>query len=238
MDARAAMRGCTYFHCVLSLPDVEPPVLAWEAPAVQEVAKQLHELGDASRRRVVVAVDGRSASGKSTFARRLGASVPGSSVVCTDDVAWWESFFDWEHLLVEGVLEPLRRGDGVSYRPPAWDRRARSGAIEVASDASFVVIEGVGVGRRSLSEWFDAMVWVQSDLVEARRRGIERDGATPEAEAFWEEWNREEVEFLADDRPWERATLTVCGTPELTRGRHDPLSEVLVNATTPSQQLA
>ncbi len=180
------------------------------------------------RPRAVVAVDGRSASGKSTLADRLSAHVPGSVVVRTDDIAWWESFFEWDHLLVEGVLRPVRSGAAVRYRPPAWDRRERDGAIEVPADATAVVVEGVGVARRSLEEWFDASVWVQSDLAEARRRGIERDGGTPEAEAFWDEWDRAEVEFLARDRPWERATVTVCGTPELTTTRHDPRTEALV----------
>ncbi len=190
-------------------------------------------IGTAGRghQRAVVAVDGRSGSGKSTFADRLSAHIPGSVVVRTDDVAWWESFFDWDRLLVEGVLRPVRRRAAVRYRPPAWDRRDRDGAIEVPADATAVGVEGVGVARRSLDEWFDASVWVQSDLAEARRRGIERDGGTPDAEAFWDEWDREEVEFLARDRPWERVTLTVCGTPQLTNARHDPRTEVLVGST-------
>jgi hypothetical protein len=35
----------------------------------------------------------------------------------------------------------------------------------------------------------------------------------------------EEVPFVADQRPWERALLTVSGTPGL---RHDPSTEVVV----------
>ena len=164
---------------------------------------------------VVVAVDGRQGSGKTTAAAALAAQVPGAAVVHTDDVAWWESFFGWDHLLAAGILVPLRRGQDVSYRPPAWDRRSRQGSIDVAASAPLVVVEGVGASRRGLTTLLDMAVWVQADHQEATRRGIARDGGTPEAAAFWHEWAAEEERFLAVDRPWERADAIVCGTPDL-----------------------
>jgi uridine kinase len=81
-----------------------------------------------------------------------------------------------------------------------------------------VVVEGVGASRRSLAPWLDAAVWVQSDEDEAYRRGIERDvrlGRTrDEVVALWDEWMAEEVPFLAADRPWKRADIILCGTPD------------------------
>jgi hypothetical protein len=176
----------------------------------------------------MLAVDGRGASGKSTLARRIAAAVPRAAVVHTDDVAWWESFFGWDQLLADGVLEPVRRGEEVAFRPPAWQARGRDGAITVPAGIRLLVAEGVGVSRRSLAPYFDAAVWVQSDVVEARRRGIERDGGDEETERFWDEWDREEVPFLAGDRPWERAVAVVCGTPLATAVSHDPDTEILV----------
>jgi len=61
-------------------------------------------------------------------------------------------------------------------------------------------------------------VWVQSDLAEADRRGIERDGGTPDARDFWYEWAAEEIPFQADHRPWDRADVVVAGTPPLPHG--------------------
>lgn len=149
----------------------------------------------------------------------------------TDDIAWWESFFDWDHLLIDGVLLPASRGELVSYRPPAWRQRNRPGAVEVPANVSTLLVEGVGAGRRSLSEWMHASIWVQSDLDEARHRGIERDGGTAEAAAFWDEWEREEIPFLAEDRPWERSQLVVCGTAAGTSIAHDPATDVLIAAS-------
>jgi hypothetical protein len=110
------------------------------------------------------------------------------------------------------VLEPVRRGERVAYRPPAWDERGRPGAIEVPADARAVLVEGVGAGRRELADLIDVLVWVQSDVEDARTQGIARDGGDV---AFWDEWEREEVPFLERDRPWERADVIVAGTSDV-----------------------
>lgn len=180
----------------VELPDGEPDFRPWRAATVDDV---LDRLG----RPRVLAVDGRSGSGKTTFARGLGGVM-----VHSDDVAWHHDFFDWADLLATGVLEPWRRGEDVAYRPPAWDERSRPGAIVVPADATMLVIEGVGVGRRALAPLVDALVWVQTDRALATRRGLARDD---DDVAFWEEWEAVERPFLATERPWERADLVASG---------------------------
>ncbi len=198
----------------MRLPEGEPTFGPWADRSFGEVARLL---GMTPGSRGVVAVDGRSASGKTSFADGLARAVDGSVVVHTDDVAWHHSFFDWSDLLVEGVLEPFRAGGGVSYRPPAWEERQREGSIDVPADAPWLIIEGVGAARTELSSHLDAVVWVQSDFDIARDRGIERDGGDQAAEDFWDEWMAAELSFLAEHRPWDRADLIVNGTlPEPT----------------------
>jgi hypothetical protein len=155
----------------------------------------------------------------------LHAEVPGSAVVHTDDVAWHHSFFDWSELLADQVLEPLRRGEAVRYRPPGWETKGRPGAVEVPAGLELVVVEGVGAGRRELTHLLDAVVWVQSDFAEAERQGIARDlaastgGDIEGLTAFWHEWMEQEIPFVQVQRPWERAEVVVRGT---TGTPHDP----------------
>jgi hypothetical protein len=156
----------------------------------------------------IVAVDGGSAAGKTTFARRLAATL-GASLVHTDDVAWWESFFGWSPLLIDGVLEPLLAGRSVRFRPPAWEQRERDGAI-VAEPGRAVVIEGVGAGRRELTSYLDHLIWVDTDRRSAFERGLARPGEDP---VFWREWELAEEEHLDRDRPWTRADLLVTNDP-------------------------
>ena len=194
------------------------------AEPVAQVAGRLVELAEGRRAgsprtgALVVAVDGRSAGGKSTAAGRLAAATPGAVVLHTDDIAWHHGFFDWDGLLVDGVLDPAARGEAVSFRPPAWVERGREGAVEVPAGTTAIFVEGVGSSRASLAAWLDASVWVQSDEAQAYRRGIERDIVLgrdrAEAVAFWDEWMAHEGPFLAADRPWERADVVLYSTPE------------------------
>ena len=204
----------------ITLPAVEPEAGPWrEAPLSELVERLLADAAVPAGRPAVLAVDGRSASGKSTLGRLLQAVVPRSTLVSTDDIAWNHSFFDWAELLATGVLEPARRGESVSFRPPAWEAHGRTGAIDVPAGRDLLVLEGVGAGRRQLAPLLDAVVWVQADVVEAERRGLARDlavnehGSAEAGLAFWHEWQAEELPFLAGERPWERASVIVAGTP-------------------------
>jgi hypothetical protein len=203
----------------------EPAAGPWAARPIVDVCGVL--LGLATSRTTaqgppVIAVDGRSGAGKSTLAARIAEVVGGVAVVRTDDIAWHHSFFGWVDLVRSGVLEPVRRGETVAYRPPAWHERGRRGAVEVGAGCRAVVLEGVGAGRRELADLVDTLVWVQSDADDARKRGIARDGGNV---AFWDEWEAEEVPFLDQQRPWERADVFVAGSRVLD---HDPEHEVVV----------
>lgn len=175
----------------------------------------------------MLAVDGCSSGGKTTLAGRLAAAMPGAVVVHTDDVAWWHAAFDWVDLLVDGVLAPVRRGAAVSYRPPKWDERGRPGAIEVPAGASLVVVEGVGAGRRELTGLLDGVVWVRTDPQESARRDAVRVAAGEITPSAYAAWMAEEAPFVAGQRAWERAFVTVCGSPAVP---HDPHTEVVVEA--------
>lgn len=201
-----------------ALLDGEPPAGPWRTVPVTELAEQILAGTDHPGRPLLVAVDGRGGSGKSTISASLRAAVLGADVVATDDVAWHHSAFDWADLLAERVLEPVRAGRAVRWQPQAWRERGRAGAIEVPAGCELVLVEGTGAGRRRLSGLLDAVVWVQSDAHEAERLGIARDiaagvnGDAAAATAFWYGWMAEERPFLAEDRPWERAAVVVAGT--------------------------
>ena len=168
-------------------------------------------------RPLVLAVDGRSSSGKTTLAARLQDVVEGSAVVHTDDIAWWHSRFGWAGLLADGILTPARAGRPVPCRPPRWDERQRPGAIEVPADCPLLIIEGVGAARRETAHLADAAIWVQADERETERRNLARAGQPggPPTVRHLRDWMAEEMPFLASQRPWESAGLIVCGTPQI-----------------------
>lgn len=231
----------------MQLPPEEPNLGPWKVESVREFVRRLADDSlNVPARPHVVAIDGRSASGKTTLATLISRAVLGSVVVHTDDIpstgnwlgrdahspphiesATQRSFYDWTERLLENVLMPARTGQAVRYRPQAWEDWFREeGAIEVPSGCPTLILEGVGAGRRELTHAVDAVVWVQSDIEQSKTRGIARDGGDAEAEIFWERWMAEEYSFLADQRPWERANVVVTGTSDLV---YDPSSHVVVS---------
>jgi hypothetical protein len=208
------------------LAQEEPAAGPWQVVPVAELVRMLSPRDAAPTGRPwVLAVDGRSGSGKTTLAGRIRGAVPASTVVHTDDLAWNQAMFDWSDLLVGGVLEPVHRGEPVSFRPPAWRERDRAGAVEIPPGGDLVIVEGAGAARQELMHLVDAVVWVQSDMAEAERRGIERDGGDEPAVSFWRLWMAEELPFMAQQRPWTRASVIVAGTPEIP---HDPITEIVI----------
>lgn len=183
----------------------------------------------------VLAVDGRSNSGKTTVAARIRDMVPGAAVIHTDDIAFEHSRFGWADLLIGGILVPVHEGRAVSYRPPRWDEHGREGFIEVPVGCPLLIIEGDGAGRREVAHLIDTLIWVQADEREAARRSAARVANPPAADlankavdgtSFDEEgWMAEEIPFNADQRTWERADIIVCGTPEIP---YDPNTEIVV----------
>jgi hypothetical protein len=204
---------------MLQLDPGEPGAGPWRAEPLAAIAATVMRLGPATaaaQRPVVLAVDGRSSGGKTTLAGRLQEVVVGSAVVHTDDIAWWHSRFGWADLLIDGVLVPAHAGQPVAYRPPQWDQRQRPGAIEVPAGCPLLIVEGVGAARRESTHLIDVTIWVQSDEREAERRSLARVGQPggPQTERHYRDWMAEEIPFVARERPWERADLIVCGTPE------------------------
>ncbi len=202
----------------MELQPEEPPAGPWDPVPVADLAARLIARSSGLARPLLVAIDGRSASGKSTVTAALATALGGAPVVHTDDLCWHEPMFAWQHLLRE-ALTALRRDGALELTPPAWRARGRAGSITVPPGHSVVLVEGVGSSHREVAELLDVRFWVQSDDSVAERRGIARDvadgtnGDAAESERFWFEWIAAERRFLATDRPWERADQVVCGTP-------------------------
>jgi hypothetical protein len=215
----------------------EPEAGPWRAKRLAVVIKSLSRLGTAEHtgdRSVVLAVDGRSSSGKTTLAARVQAAVAGSVIVHTDDLAWWHSRFGWADLLIDGILMPVHRGQPVSFQPPRWAEHGREGSIDVPASCPLLIIEGVGAGRCDAAYLVDALIWVQSDQAEAERRSLARVGQPggPRTVRDLREWMAEEEPFLAKQRPWERADLVVAGIPQIP---FDPLTELVVAQQAPGK---
>ena len=208
--------------------DIDPKQ-PWSKSRVKTVVDQLcTTVPDAL---AVVGVDGHSGSGKSTVASALAAAHPRAAVVRTDDLAWHHSFFGWDQLLIEHILQPLRRtGPPVSHRPRAWTDRKRHGAISIPSATTLVIVEGVGACRNSLRPWYDATIWVHASASIASQRVIDRGADTTQ---FIADWMAQENALMSEEQPWARADVYVCGT----RGGHGASGQLASVFTAPGPRM-
>lgn len=182
--------------------------LSWQSISVSALLERLTPT-PSPHRVVIIGIDGRSRSGKTTLADRLAATGEDIAVIHTDDVAWHHSFFDWTEALVANVLQPLREeGPPLRFTPQPWIERGRPGGIDIPDGTRIVLVEGVGAARAELSEWLDAAIWVETppELAMRRTRELDRDPT-----GFVEDWMRAENAHLLRDQPWTRATAIVSG---------------------------
>jgi uridine kinase len=195
------------------------------------LAARVRDLNPSDGLTRLVAVDGRAGSGKTSFAQRLADAVrsAGSAVaiVHTDDLSSHTDFYGWVPALVSDVLEPLRAGRTGVHSVYNWVARRADTRAEVPP-VDVLVLDGVGAGRRELTDYLAYTIWMETSPRAAFARGLRRDiaehgeGMRHQLVAFWTEWVGAEATFLGEQRPWERADLMVDGDSSLA---HDPERE-------------
>lgn len=135
---------------------------------------------------VLVALDGRCGSGKTTLAAQLARQFPQSITVHTDDfylppasrVANWEQIpcanMDLERLRAQ-VLTPARAGQAVPYR--AYSCRAGAYLPEQCfAPQPLVIVEGSYSCHPTLADCYDLKVFVTCSREEQARRLLAREG--------------------------------------------------------------
>ena len=157
----------------------------------------------------LVAIDGPSGAGKTVFAARLAAQLRdrgvATAVVPTDHFATWDEPVSWWPRLVEGVLDPLARGEPGRYRALHWlDGVPRPGDVIDVPLCDVLLVEGVSAGRRSVATRLSGLVYLAGpDPRERLERAVARDGETcREPLRRWQDFERG---WFSVDRTAQRA---------------------------------
>jgi uridine kinase len=189
-------------------------------PALDKVVSAIHACS-VSAQGLVVAIDGRSGSGKSTVAQALARDI-GAVIVCGDDFfaanvsdVEWDALtpeqrqaeaIDWRRLRREAI-EPLRAG-----RPALWyafDFQAgpRSNGSYRLQEAPtelgpkpVVVLEGAYCARPELADVLDVRVLVEVAPAVRRARLAAREA--PDIIRRWHaRWDEAEEHYFTHVRP-------------------------------------
>lgn len=175
----------------------------------------------AQKRRVLLAVDGGSAGGKTTLAALLGR-IYGCNVFHMDDFFLRPGQRTAERLAEPGgnvdrerfyeeVLRPLIQGRPVRYRRYDCHTQTLGGAVEVPSKA-LAVVEGAYSMHPALAGGYDLSVFLRVPPDLQRSRILARDG--PEAgERFFTQWIPLEERYFAALDPAGRCDIVLEAEP-------------------------
>lgn len=168
---------------------------------VEGLAAAAAGVATASGTRLVVLVDGRSGTGKTTLGTVLGDRL-GAEVVHLDDVyPGWDGLAAAARAVVTDVL-----GEPSGYR--RWDWATSSPAEWAPVDPERpIVVEGCGALSRGSAPLASLRVWLEADDGTRWDRAIGRDGDVFARE--WERWAAQESAFIAAERPAELADVVL-----------------------------
>ena len=170
--------------------------------------------------RVLVAIDGMAASGKTTLAHALCRRFSSCAVVHMDDFTMpfedrYPGYF--EKTLSNAdiarfdreVLSPLARGESASYRPyvchPAPGFLA---PVSISADCAVVIVEGAYCLHPDLFDRYDLRVLSLIDPENQRERILLRNGPV-QLERFLSQWIPMENRHIQARRLSERCELVI-----------------------------
>ena len=168
--------------------------------------------------RIVVAIDGGAASGKTTLADML-ADHYGASIVHMDDFflrpeqrtparfAEAGGNLDRERFMEE-VIPFIGKKASFSYRIFDCSKMELFGTAEI-SDSALVIVEGSYSHHPAFADAFDLRVFLRVDEEERTRRIIARNGAR--SEIFFARWIPLENRYFEAFRIEEKADLVIRG---------------------------
>jgi len=193
---------CLVHACILSRTRADSagslvllPVLAGQHAGVDVVNRVAGLLDGQSRHRVLVAVDGSDAAGKTTFADRLASAVEAPTVRVSVDsflrprhlryrrgelspLRYYLDSFDHDALL-EGCLRPFRAGDRqiAAAAEPKKDDGPPYGQTVVVPARAVLVVDGVFLQREQLRELWTVAIYLKVSPAECLERARRRDRA-------------------------------------------------------------
>ncbi|WOC12546.1 uridine kinase family protein [Gordonia sp. MP11Mi] len=143
----------------------------------------------------LIAIDGRSGSGKSTFAAELVRALADrgrrSVLISTDEFATWDDPASWWPELERDVLRAFERRHDYLYRPRVWvDGVPEIGPAVWIRWQPLLIVEGVTAARRTVADQLTAAYWIDGPAAQERlERTVARDGEAARAHlAAWQQF--------------------------------------------------
>lgn len=186
--------------------------------AIDATTKQVLSLVDKTPFPIIL-IDGRAASGKSTFAASLQnklfkelEQLP--RLIHMDDLyPGWEGLRAGSNYLNQQILQPLSKGNTASWQIWDWANSKRGNPTEPGNGwrefdlSAPLIVEGCGALSRVSKEYAQLSIWIEAEPEQRRQRWSEREGQR--FDDYWPIWLSQEDEFYQDEKSSQLADLVV-----------------------------
>jgi hypothetical protein len=158
----------------------------------------------------IILIDGRAASGKSTFATELqsllfkqGESLP--RLIHMDDLyEGWNGLALGSDYLQRFILAPLASREIAYFQEWSWEEGKRIDWREFAGGTP-LIIEGCGsISSRSAGHGF-MRIWLQADEATRRSRWLAREGT----DEMFDLWAAQELNFYSSENSQQHIDIVV-----------------------------
>jgi adenylate kinase family enzyme len=176
----------------------------------QQITDKVLEQIDLGASTPIVLIDGRSNSGKSTFAKSLqenlfkqGESLP--RVIHMDDLyPGWEGLSLGVDYLNRFILEPVSKKETASWQQWDWLNNQRGAWVEF-SGGTPLIIEGCGAISERASSVAFLRLWLEAPEPLRQSRWLEREGNLDR----FDMWAAQELDFYAREKSSSLADLVI-----------------------------
>jgi hypothetical protein len=186
---------------------------------VAELAARLAQTEPRLGRTRLIAVDGRSGSGKTWLAAELATPL-GAPVIHLDDLyPGWDGLTKAADVLAPWVIEPLSKGEPAHWRRFDWDAMSYA-EWHTTEAADVVVLEGGGSIRSALAGAYAARIWVEAPAAARRQRLRARPDWTA-YEPFARRWAELEDQLYRTEHTRRHCDVIVENPPPAIDGDRD-----------------
>jgi uridine kinase len=185
---------------------------------LQEVAQEINLLPTPR----VIGISGFGGAGKSTLAHQLSTALNCSVVGVDDfqkpgafdtDFSLWE-IMDYSRLEKEVLIPFMQKSSLIRYGKFNAKEEVVEDCIEIKNQDT-LIIEGVGLFRPELMQYFSYTIWIDIPLEEAISRGKKRDREeyqNPNDECWDGTWKKNDLEYYAVFEPDKKADIVISNT--------------------------
>ncbi|MGB1248735.1 MAG: uridine kinase family protein [Chitinophagales bacterium] len=158
----------------------------------------------------IVAISGYGGSGKSTLAKHLAKEL-NTNIVCIDSFAkdsqlksynYW-NVMDFQRMEREVILPFLAKKETITYGDFNWENNQIDKHVTI-NNTQLLIIEGVGLFRPELIDYFSYKIWVDTSLEKSIAQGKKRDKEqyNKSLDEYWDGvWRKNDIECFEKYQP-------------------------------------